>query len=145
MNARQLRGVIDTTADAVAAGHEQDRLLRGLALRVIGDVRNLIALNDVQVAKAREIAGTLDALDQASHEPLRSELSIRALVRRLRADLDTIAATDADGTEYALAATRVREVCEQAPSEKLLSRTLRHELGGRRHDLLVEVVRSVER
>ena len=61
------------------------------------------------------------------------------------AELDAIAATDADGTEYALAATRVREVCEQAPPEKLLSRTLRHELGGRRHDLLVEVVRSVQR
>ena len=97
-------------------------------------------------AHERAITGTLDALDQAASRPaqVRSELSIRALVRRLRGDLDTLAAA-MGGTEYALAATRVREVCEQAPPEKLLSRTLRHELGGRRHDLLVEVVRSVER
>lgn len=142
MKDRELRGVIDTAADVVAINREQDRQLRGLALRFIGDVRNLIALNDTQLAKERAIAGTLDALDQAEHEPLRSELSIRALVRRLRGDLDTLAAATG-GTEYALAATRVREVCEHTDHDKLLSRTLRHELGGRRHDLLVEIVRSV--
>ena len=174
MNARILRGVIDTAADAIAANRQQARRLydpatpevdslaerildlrrtHGVSAPVISgllrDVRDLIALNDTELGHERTITGTLDALDRAERAAsrparVRSELSIRALVRRLRGDLDTLAAA-MGGTEYALAATRVREVCEQAPPEKLLSRTLRHELGGRRHDLLVEVVRSVER
>lgn len=177
MNARQLRGVLDTAADAIAVNREQARRLydptpevdslaeRLLDLRrthgvpapvisgLLRDVRDLIALNDTELGHERTITGTLDALEAAEREArnpgrLRSELSIRALVRRLRADLDTIAAA-AGGTEYALAASRVREVCEHATAagdvEKLRSRTLRHELGGRRHDLLVEIVRSVAR
>ena len=170
-SAKQLRGVIDTAADAIAVNREQARRLydptpevdslaeRLLELRrthgvpapvisgLLRDVRDLITLNDDELGHERAITGTLDALDraeQAARRParLRSELSIRALVRRLRADLDTLSAA-MGGTEYALAATRVREVCEQADHEKLLGRTLRHELGGRRHDLLIEVVRSV--
>lgn len=170
MSAHDLMRCVDHATDAAAANRQQAALLfnatpeiDSLAERLItlhqhgvprhhirqllADVKKLIALNDDEHHCERTIAGALDALARAEHAAERGtrgrdQLTIRGLVRALRDDLDTIA-TAAGGTEYALAATRVREVCEHVPAEKLLGGTLRHELGGRRHDLLAEIVRSV--
>ena len=89
MNARILRGVIDTAADAIAVNRAQARRLydptpdvdslaeRLLDLRrthgvpapvisgLLRDVRDLIALNDDELGHERTITGTLDALDRA--------------------------------------------------------------------------------
>ena len=173
MSAHDLRGFVDVAADAIAANRAQHRLLfnptpevdslaerlialrrhgvpSGLISELIQDVKQLITLNEHEHGDERALAGALDALARAEHAAEREgsrahdAISVRALVRRLRDDLDTIRASGT-GTEFALAAARVREICSQTPADKLTSNTLRHELGGRRHDLLVEMVRSVQR
>lgn len=171
MTAHDLRRAVDVAVETIAANREQHLLLFNpsreidslaehiIALRhhgvpgavisgLLRDVKRLLALNEDEHGGERTIAGTLDDLARAEHAAergggrLAGELSVRALVRALRGDLDTIG-YGTGGTEYALAAARVRDICERVPHCKLTSTTLRHELGGRRHDLLVEMCRSV--
>lgn len=170
MSSHDLRRCADTALDAIALNRAQHLLLfnpsretdslaeRLLALRAHGvpgavisallrDVKEILTLNEGEHTGERRLAGALDALTRAEHAAERGHreisgaLTIRSLVRALRDDLDTIG-SGIDGTAFALAAMRVRDICEQTPPDKLQSTTLRHELGGRRHDLLVEMVRS---
>lgn len=122
---------VDSLAERLLAlsGHGVPRPVIRALLR---DVRTVLDLNTRERGAERRVTAALDALGS-------SELTVKALARALRPELRTLR-EDTDGTRFALAAIRLREVCEQQTPERLRSQALRHELGAGPHDQLVELL-----
>lgn len=110
--------------------------------KLLGELRAILQLNARQGHHARQAAGALDRVIAALHDArdaqARDKLTIRGLVRALRDPLTTL--TDGDATQRLHAQRDVRRIAARVPAERLRSESLRHNLGARRHDLLLSVI-----
>lgn len=158
MTTLELRDCVTRAVEAIALNDEQARVLfdpspaidslaeRIVALRHRGvpepvirdllmDVRRLLHLNQSERGEECTIAGRLDALVA---RPPGENLTFKTIAQRLRGDLLDLAHCDA-------ARARVTELIARVHADRLLSPTLRHELGGRRHDVLRALLHDTDR
>lgn len=108
----------------------------------------VFALNDAEAGCHSEVSGALDQLaaaERAAAQPtLADAITIRGLKRALADHLEILAMLDdgkpVDAADLVEARRTVSAIASTTPRERLLGDTLRHELGGRRHDALVAYV-----
>lgn len=164
-----IREALNGTLEARALGDAEARLLfnpdlevnslaeRLVALRDYGvpeqalraiftDLRAIIDLNTAQCGEETEVAGRLDELAAVLHRAetathVTCALGIKSLVRILRPALDVIAvpAKHSAGS-YVASVREVDQIIASTTASRLLGRSVRHELGGARHDLLADLM-----
>lgn len=132
----------DSLAERIVALHRHDvpaTAIRGL----LADIRAVLDLNAREDGCHRQIAGELDRLTRiaSSTNQLAEALTVRGLVRRLRDPL-TILLSPEQATAAQLVNARdiVRETIAISPRDRLASTRFAHELGGRRHRRLLELM-----
>lgn len=107
-------------------------------------LRQLLTSNSREGEHERVAAGVLDALCAALHtDGVRSALTVKAAATLLRPHLrviDQAATTTVAALDYFQAACAIKDVIGQLPDAVLRGRGLRHELGERRHDLLLSLI-----
>lgn len=134
---------VNSLAERIAA-------LRGvvpvLQLReIFDDLRVVIRLNSAQIQEDAQVCGQLDELAASLHRDATTTvaeraLGIKALARALRPALGIIAVPGGHAAaEYVRAVRDVDRIVATTPRSRLLSLSVRHELGTGRHDLLCEL------
>lgn len=134
---------IDSLAEELVALREHgvpDHVVR----RLVGRVGEVITLNGLEGACEHDVSGRLDRLRHAARARTDDALTVKGLARALRPDLAVLARGER-AREFTAAALRVQDVIRSADPTKLRSRSLRNELGGGRHDLLLAFISSAER
>lgn len=149
LNDRQRRALydpspaVDSLAEELVAlrafGVPQD-VIRGLVSRV-GDV---LTMNGLEGACQHDVSGRLDRLCHAEQAGTTGVLTVKGLARALRADLAVMAAGEG-ARDFTAAALRVQDIVRSVSAERLRSTSLRNEIGGARHDLLLGFVAAAER
>lgn len=149
LNEQQRRALFDPSPEVDSLAEElvalrafgvPDHVVRGLVSRV-GDV---LTLNGLEGACQHDVSGLLDRLCRVQRSGVPAVLTVKGLARTLRADLAILAQGDV-AREFTAAALRVQDVVRQVPADRLRSTSLRNEIGGARHDLLLGFVASAER
>lgn len=162
MNAQAatLRGPLDSTLEIIASGQREASLIfnpspevdslaehiarldrHGVPGEVIRDllaqVREVLRLNTTQDSHARGVAGTLDALSSLATDAL----TTKSITRLLREPLDVLGrSSTVSAAEWQRASGEVRRVIDACGPQRLCATSLRHEMGGRRHDVLLAVL-----
>jgi hypothetical protein len=105
-------------------------------------VRKLFGKNEEERQHEREIIGALDPLATQQHAAgLRSALTVKAAVRRLRGPLRVIDRSKRElvgHLEYVPACRAIDDVIRELAPDVLRGPGLRNELGKDRHDLLLD-------
>lgn len=162
MNAQAatLRGPLDSTLEVIATGQREASLIfnpspevdslaehiarldrhgvPGEVIRnLLAQLRDVLNLNAVQDRHARGAAGALDALSSLATDAL----TTKSITRTLREPLDLLGRADTvSAAEWQRASGEVRRVIDACGPERLRAPSLRHEMGGRRHDVLLAVL-----
>lgn len=129
---------------------EQHGVPRRVVRALLADLREALSLNLRERAGYRALAGTLDRATRIGAAPELSRAgTVRGAINLLREPLELLAANEAgvriDGRALVEAVSRVRRVVAVAPRRMLLSRSLRSNLGGRKHRVLVREIEKHDR
>jgi hypothetical protein len=128
----------DSLAELVVALRRYDvpeQIVRDL----LDKARRLLDLSDRQRHCHARLAGELDRFTRAGAQ-LTDAITVRSIVRTLRDPLTTLLAPEQAGAaEITNARTVVRNLIDTVPRDRLFSATIAHELGGRRHRLLIRL------
>lgn len=129
--------------DARAVNDERQQLLAELALLLEQIRRRAVAEGERQ----RQLARLMETeVQRARMAPLEERLTAKGIARRLRGPLAVLAdPSGQDALAFFRAAGVVREVIAACPTEQLLAPAVRHELRGRKFDLLRQLVAGVDR
>lgn len=126
----------DSLAERVA-GLQRHGVPRHVVRGLLADISTVLELNALQAGYQTALAGELDRLASAAR--LGDGLTVRGLVRVLRAPLSTLLTPEtATAAELVEARRVVKEVIRCVPRERICSPTLAHELGAHRHQKLLE-------
>lgn len=109
---------------------------------LIDALRACCRYNDALTIKAQRVSRALDQITSGT-EP--GPLTVRAIVNALRPVLRVL--RDPRGhtaSEYVNATARLREIVATAPRDRLLADSVRHNLGGAAHDLVIAAVDARE-
>ena len=153
LNIEQARLLMAATGDAQSLALHIARLLRsGVDAAEVAEMttlcRHLAESNHREGAEEMRLAAMAEALI-ARHlgAPVAERITIQSLARRLRPALATIdrqrCGEELDGIAFFQASCVVRDVIAQTDPERLLSRSMEHELRGRCFQLLEELVQAV--
>lgn len=157
-----VRSALTQTMEAHAIGQVEAQEVRELGAHLLAlldygvpveklreifeDLREIARLNDAQNGQLMTVAGDLDELvavlhRTATHGNPGRALGIKSLARALRPALHTIAFPERFAArEYVSAVRVVDRVLAATPASRLLSTTLRHELGDANHVLLISLM-----
>lgn len=154
----ELRVCVDRTVEAIALNDRQAKVIfdpspevDSLAERIVvlrhygvpesvvrdllGDIKRLLELNSQERSEQHAVAGSLDRM-LARDPDDRGAFSFKDIARRLREDLAVL-----DGDPDARG--RIAQLVSCVHPDRLTSSTLRHEIGGRKHDLLRSLIAEV--
>lgn len=113
---------------------------------IFTDLKAIIALNAKQCGHEADVAGQLDELAAALHHAeteahVDRALGIKAIANTLRPALDVIANPAAHpAAAYVRSVRDVDRIIASTTRTRLLSASVRHELGAGKHDLLAELI-----
>lgn len=140
LNGRQHRALYDPSAEIDSVAEKilalrrfdvPDHAIRELLL----NVRDILAMNASERHAEHDVQGAVDRVRRTPD--LIGILTIKTLARELREDLAVLSGT---GGDRITAALRLNDTIRRTPRDRLLSQSLRHELGANRHDLLTTLV-----
>lgn len=144
LDAHGLRSAADHGMELQARFDDVCAQVRTLILGPVADI--LDQLGDAQ-RDARYLTGLLDEMARAAHhsaerapdEP--NPLTVRAIVNALSHPLAVLAdPTGHDAAAFVNASSAVKSVIAQVPAHKLLSNSVRKNIGGARHRLLAALI-----
>jgi hypothetical protein len=115
---------------------------------IFTDLRAVIQLNTAQTSHDAAVSGQLDELATSLHRDttqatVTRALGIHALARALRPALAVLQAPAShSASEYVRAVRDIDRIITTTPRSRLLSHSVRHELGATKHALLTELVEA---
>lgn len=144
-NLEQTRHLFNPTPETDSLAEELAGLLKlgvpaGIVARLTTSCRQILQSNLAEGDSELQLAGLFEqAIERSLAEPVARRATVKSLARRLAGPLSTML-DPADGVEYFQASCMVRDVLVAVPAEQLLTGSMRHELRGRRYELLEQLV-----
>lgn len=149
LNLAQTRLLFNPTPEEDSLAEDIAGLLRhGVPAETVARLttrcRLVLQSNVVEGDGEMTIAGIFeDQIQRTLLAPVARRATVKSLAARLRDPLGVMASGGCDGVAYFKACCAVRDVIQTVPAGQLLTPSMRHELRGRRYDLLASLVDAV--